>query len=209
MLDKDKRRRLKNKKRRSTVENESESKTVKPSTRSKRGRLSHSEKINKRLRGIEKGVGNFDHSKSIFNVNIFATVPVEINGFLISKTRNTILFRHKKSSASKKMRTSIFPTKNVIYLFGEVGETSQLLIPRRKIIASYTGTMSYDKHNNVVITDNTTEEVVTLFDNPNFEYEIYSDEDAQRKTVRTKTRPKTSKRSEKFQIDESDQDEDL
>jgi hypothetical protein len=102
------------------------------------------------------------------------------------------------------MRISVFNPDDIISLFGDAGETSQIIIPQRKVIATYSGTISFDDFGNLVINDTATDETVTLYHRDGVEYEIFSDEDSQNKnTFRHKDdKPVSGKRR-----DEEDEDE--
>jgi len=144
----------------------------------KRKRLSRSEKINKRLRGVKKGIGDISHKKAMYVVNVVKEVPVEVNGFLVARYPNAIYFRHKRTNASKKMRISIFLPEKVISLYGDVGKTSQLVIRHRKQIASYKGYISFDKNSNIVIKD-VNGEITILYPSEDIELDIFADEGSQ------------------------------
>ncbi len=176
-----------------------------------RQRLSKSEKISKKLRGIQVGVGKVNANEARYICNIVALVPTEVNGFLVKRLKKRIIFRHKKSSASKKMRLSIINNSDIISLFGDVGETSQLVMMKRKTIGSYSGKVSIDGGGNLLIQDEATDEVVTLYNNPGVEVEIYADEEFQdfKPSTRRKEKPERNKDDDLEEDDELDGDEEI
>jgi len=172
-------------------------------------RLARSDRVSKRLRGIKKGTG-IKLKGAIHVLNVYALVPVQVNGFLVSMNKNFIVFRHKKTNASKKTRVSTFPRNSVIEVFGQVGEPSQVTMWRRNLISSVRGRVTLNnKQGSVTVIDLTSEEPTTIFLNDSIEIELFADEEekAQRAPKKRKSRPVVEEEDESDEDDEDDSDE--
>lgn len=174
-----------------------------------RSRLQRSEKIEKKLRGIERGVGA--ESDGVHTVVIRAKrTPVEICGFLVSQNEHLIVFRHKRSSGSRKMRRSVFQTKDVIEVFGSVGEYSSITVMASKVISTFRGLIAKSKTSGIIkIKNPTTDEVTTIYPNDAIEVDIYEDEDDDGASGgRGRSRSNESRRSRRRETDNYDDSDD-
>lgn len=177
-----------------------------------RTKKSHGERALKKLRGIKKGTG-IKLSNAIHTVTISARKPVTIDGFLVSRDKSFVVFRHRKSSASKKMRTTTFPASVVISVSGVVGEASQLMVWRDTPIQTLRGYVkTFPKRGFIVLTDIVSEEQITVYMNDNVVVDIHADDDEKSQKL-----PKRKKRQEaeddeeddeEFESDESEESED-
>lgn len=176
-------------------------------------RLSQSEKISKRLRGIKSGVG-LDVKKAAHTVNVYASrVPVTLNGFLVSIDKTAVVFRHKKTNGSKKTRISTFQRDDIIKVFGRAGEPSSITIINRALLQTLTGFISRDADTGAItVKDSVTGEVTVVFPSDFIQVEVYADEDEkeQRKAAGRKGRGKIAPDPEEDEDldDEDDEDED-
>lgn len=182
---------------------------------------SRAEKSERKLKGIKPGVGlSLDTAQH--TVNVYAITPVVVPGFLVSKSSNFVVFRHRRTSASKKTVTTTFPRSQVISVTGEVGEISQLVITRRALIDTYRGTVKInDKSNTVTITDPLSSEPTTFYIGSSFDVDVIVDEDekAQKVSKRLKSKSKTGsddsetvktvKKKKKKRVEQFDDDGDL
>jgi hypothetical protein len=178
------------------------------STRTKK---SYGERALKKLRGIKKGTG-IKLSNAIHTVTISARKPVTIDGFLVSRDKSFVVFRHRKSSASKKMRTTTFPASVVISVSGVVGEASQLLVWRHTPIQTLRGYVkTFPKRGFIILTDIVSEEQITVYMNDSVVVDIHADDDEKSQKL-----PKRKKRQdadegeedEEFESDESEESDD-
>lgn len=174
------------------------------SKRAPRARLSQSDKISKRLRGIKSGVG-IDLTKAVHTVNVYAKrVPVTVNGFLVAQDSTGVVFRHKKTNASKKTRITTFLIADIIKVFGRPGEPSSITVMRSDLMYSVTG---FVKRNTVTgtitVKDSVTGEITTLFPNDAVHVEVFADEDEK---VQKKHGGKSKKASAKAPVDEEEED---
>lgn len=178
--------------------------------RAPRGRLSQTDKVSKRLRGISGGVG-IDIKKAVHTVNVYAkNVPVTLPGFLVSSDESAVVFRHKKTSASKKTVISTFFRENVISVFGKPGEPSALTYIGQQQINSLKGQVRRDPVSGAVtVKDHVTGEITVIYPNDNIIIQVFADE-TEKSPVRRKTKKKQEEDfdEEDEDLDEDDEDED-
>lgn len=167
-----------------------------------RTKKSMGERALKKLRGIKKGVG-MKLSTAIHTVTISARRPVTIDGFLVSRDKSFVVFRHRKSSASKKMRTTTFPAGIVISVSGSVGEASQLLVWRDTPIQTLRGYVkTFPKRGFIELTDLVSGEKITVYMNDNVVVDIHADDDEKAQKI-----PKRKKRQDSEDDDEEESEE--
>ena len=178
----------------------------------KANRLTRTDKAAKRLRNIKGGTG-IKANKLVHTVNTYARVPVTLNGFLVSITSQSVVFRHKRTNASQKTRISTFPRSDVIECFGSVGEPSQLLFLKRDIVSSVNGYVTVDDTGAITVEVAVTGETSTIFPSDQFEVEVFADEDEklQRKVGggSKKKGKKAAPAEEDFEEEDDEDEEDL
>lgn len=166
---------------------------------------SRSEKAGKRLRGVKSGVG-LKLTKAIHTVNVYAKTPVVVSGFLVSRDKNFVVFRHRKSNGSKKTRITTFPRNVVIEVFGNVGEPGQVTIWKKNLINTLKGYVTLSsKQGAVRIVDLVNEEPTVIYLSDHIDIDIFADEEE--KAQRLPKRKKGAKQS-KADDDEDSADED-
>jgi hypothetical protein len=145
-------------------------------TRSTR-RLGRVEKIEKKLKGVSAGAGV--NTGGIYTIVLRAKrVPVEIQGFLVEQNEHNVIFRHKRSSGSRKMRKDVFPARDVVEVFGAVGEASSIVVMMSKIISTSKGYIAKSKTSGLIrVKDITTGSVSTVYPNNDVYVEIFEDEE--------------------------------
>lgn len=172
-----------------------------------RTKKSHSERAAKKLRGIKKGVG-MKLSTAVHSVTITARKPVVIDGYLVSRDKAFVEFRHRKSSASKKMRTTTFPTKDVISVSGTSGEASQLMVWRETSVQTIRGYVKkFPKRNYIVITDLISEEQITVYMNDSVTIDIHADDDEKAQRLPKRKQRKDREEDEEEETEEFDSEE--
>lgn len=173
----------------------------------KNKRLAKTDKIARRLRGIKSGVG-INLSKAVHTVNIVAeSVPVTLPGFLVSIDSHGVVFRHKKTNASKKTRITTFPRNEVVKVLGAPGEVSSITVMRPSLIETLIGYVERDpKTGVIVVTDVTTGETTTVMPHSGVQVEVFADEDEK---VQRKGKGKAAKPGKKKSRPEPEEEEDF
>lgn len=167
-------------------------------------RLTRSDKVKKRLRGVKPGVG-LDYNSLVHIVNVYAAkAPTTLHGYLVSINGSQIVFRHKKTAASKKTRISHFNRSEVIEVFGKVGEVSSVTLIRRTLLNSVRGYVTNNKDGSLTVEDAVSGEEVTIFPSDFIQLEVYADEEGQK--VR---KLKSKKRKETVEEDDDSDEEDF
>lgn len=139
-------------------------KSVKAKARTKVSRL---EKAKRKLTGTSAKTP-FSMKTGMFTVTGFSAVPDEIPGYLMNRSATHTVFRHKATSASKKMVVSVFANSAVLQLLGD-DKGGSVTVLRRKPFTSATGTLKFDG-TAVVVTD--ADGGVATFDLAAGDYEI-------------------------------------
>jgi hypothetical protein len=139
-------------------------KTVKAKARTKVSRL---DKALRKLTGTSAKTP-FSMKTGVFTVTGFSVVPAEVPGYLIDRTATHTIYRHKATSASKKMVVSVFANSDVLQLLGGK-EGGSVTVRRRSAFTSATGTLKFDG-TSVIVTD--TDGGVAVFDLAAGDYEI-------------------------------------
>lgn len=137
-------------------------------------KVSRAEKVARRLNGISAKTP-FKLKNAIFTVEAIAKVPQSIQGYIVSRDADTIVFRHKRSNASKKMVVTIFPVADVLELFGNEGEVSELTVMRETPIRKAQGTVSCS--GNAVTVKTTGGESVTFYRSSSVVVNIYAEDE--------------------------------
>lgn len=143
-----------------------------------RSKITRTQKIAKKFSGIKPGVGS-NSSKEIHTINIFAKhTPVELQGFLVSMDEHNVVFRHKRTSGSRKIRKSVFPSSQVVEVFGSVGEFSSILMFGTKLVNTLKGYVARSKTSGIIKVKNaTTGEISTIHPHPDVTVEVFVDEE--------------------------------
>jgi hypothetical protein len=178
-------------------------------------RLTRADKIAKRLRGVSASTG-FKRKSATFTFRVLAIQPVEITGFIVESNKHSVLFRHKRTNASKRMVVSRFDRSEIVELFGEPGELSSITVMREVPVREVIGTIIEDS-DGVVSIKTPSGETVRLFMNSNVRIEVSAEDDAavtegkskkssgkSKKSAPEKTVKKKSKR--KSDVDDDDLD---
>jgi hypothetical protein len=178
-------------------------------------RLTQADKIAKRLKGVSAKTG-FKAKSAQFNVSIFARSVVDINGFIVSDSGGVILFRHKRTNASKRMLVSRIPACDLVQLFGAVGEYSSATVIRETLVREVSGKIVED--NGQVLTLQTASgETVKIYQNANTRIEVSVEDDAGDEAGSSKKSKKSKgdkadggkKKSKKSKKSSDDEDDDL
>jgi hypothetical protein len=132
-----------------------------------RTKVSRLEKAIRKLSGTSAKTP-FSMKTGLFTVTGYSEVPDEIPGYLINRSATHTVFRHKATSASKKMVVSVFANSAVKQLLGDE-KGGSVTVLRRKAFTSATGTLKFDG-TAVVVTD--VDGGVAIFDLAAGDYEI-------------------------------------
>lgn len=127
-------------------------------------------KIERKLGGITAKT-SFDLKTAQFSVVGFVNQPTEIPGFIIEQNDSHVLFRHRATSASKKMKVSVFKKSEVLELFGSVGQTSSITVLQRRQFTSAIGRLKLNSDGSVTVTT-AAKETVNFPSNERVSYEI-------------------------------------
>lgn len=138
-------------------------------------RLTRADKIAKRLRGVSEKTG-FKQKSSNFNIRIISHQPVEVTGFIISSSPESVLFRHKRTNASKRMVVSRFDRSEIVELFGEPGELSSIMVMRDVTVREIIGTIVEDK-SGVITVKTPSGETVKLYTNNQVRIEVSAEDE--------------------------------
>lgn len=188
-------------------------KEVKVSKRGGAKRLSRTDKIAKRMRNIS-AKSSVKVSGAKFLVETFHRQPVELHGYIIEQGTDYVIFRHKKTNASKRMVLTRFANKDIIELFGKPGELAALTVLRDVKIRELEGKISNEK-NGIVVVTTPSGETVTLFPNEHVTVVISLDEDkasggsSKKDKAEGKGKKKGKGKPKDLDDDEEDDDDDL
>ena len=134
------------------------------------GRLTRADKIAKRLRGVSLKV-SIKPAKTQFTFRVFAKSNVDINGSIVSEHSDSILFLHKRTNASKRMVVSRIARRDLVELFGSVGEMSSATVFREVQIREIVGKLIEDK-DGVMTIQTASGETVKLYENADTRIEV-------------------------------------
>jgi hypothetical protein len=132
-------------------------------TRNTANRLTRADKIEKRLRGVSAKT-SFKSKTAMFTFRVFRQAPVAVHGFILAENADSILLRHKRTNASKRMMVSRIAHADMVELYGTVGETSSALVIKEVQIHEVTGRIVDDK-NGVITIQTASGETVKLYQN--------------------------------------------
>lgn len=105
-----------------------------------RGKVARSEKVARRLNGVSAKTP-FKMSKAVFAIEATAKIPVSVQGYIVEQNKDTIAFRHKRTSASKRMVVTLFNTCDVLEIFGVPGEPAEITVLAEQTIRKAQGTI--------------------------------------------------------------------
>lgn len=145
-------------------------------TRGTANRLTRADKMQKRLKGISAKTG-FKAKSAMFTFTVFAPQVVEIPGFIVSQQADSVLFRHKRTNASKRMLVSRFAAKDIIELYGNEGELSSITVMREAAVREVVGKLIEDK-NGVMTIQTASGETVKIFSNNSVRVEVNVEDEA-------------------------------
>lgn len=176
-------------------------------------RLTRADKIEKRLRGVSAKT-SFKAKSALFTFRVYRRAPVAVHGWIVSENSDSVLLRHKRTNASKRMVVSRFAHADIIELYGTVGETSSALVVRETQIHEVVGKIVEDK-GGVITVQTASGETVKLFQNAQSRIEITAedeggDEGGGKKSKKSKAEKpeKSGKKKKKAKKEEADDDED-
>lgn len=132
-----------------------------------RGKVSKLDKAMRKLNGTSAKTP-FTLKSGQFTVTSYAIQPTEVPGYLIDRSDTHVVYRHKKTSASKQMVVSVFPIKQVLGLLGGK-EGGSITVPQRRAFNSVTGTLKFEG-STVAVTDE--HGVVTYIDLSSGDHDI-------------------------------------
>ncbi len=174
-------------------------------------RLTRADKILKRLRGVDAKT-SFKSKSAVFNVRVIGREATPINGYIVEETASGVLFRHKRTNASKRMMVSRFANNEIVELYGAVGEASQLTVYREAVIREVQGKIVDDK-NGIVTVQTASGETVKFYPNAHTTIEISVEDGSgegasEGKKSKKDKGEKASKKSKKKSRDEDEDEED-
>lgn len=179
-------------------------------------RLTRADKIEKRLRGVSAKT-SFKAKSAMFKFQVYRLAPVAVHGFILAENADSILLRHKRTNASKRMVVSRISHSDIIELYGTVGETSSALVVKETQIHEVIGKIVEDK-NGVITIQTASGETVKLFQNAQSRIEVSVEdeggsEDGGKKSKKSKAEKPAKegkkKKKAKKEVDEDDEDDDL
>jgi hypothetical protein len=175
-------------------------------------RLSRADKMQKRLKGISAKTG-FKAKSALFTFTVFAPQVVEIPGFIVSQQADSVLFRHKRTNASKRMLVSRFAGKDIIELYGNEGETSSITVMREVPVREVVGKLIEDK-NGVMTIQTASGETVKIFQNSNVRVEVSVEDETEagesgKKSKKDKKADKKADKSSKKKKRKDEDEDDL
>lgn len=175
-------------------------------------RLSRTDKISKRLRGVE-AKSAYKRKSTNLTFTVFHKQPVELQGFIVEVNAESVLFRHKRTNASKRMLVSRFDRSEVVELYGDAGEVSSITVMREVPVREVIGTIVSDE-GGIVTLKSPSGETVKLYMNSNVRIEANAEDDsepsgksgkkAKAEKPAKKVKVKKSKKSKKSDDDDLD-----
>lgn len=134
------------------------------------GRLTRADKIAKRLRGVSLKAA-IKPSKTNFTFKVYTKSNVDINGSIVSEHSDSILFLHKRTNASKRMVVSRIARRDLVELYGSVGEVSAATVIREVQIREVVGKLVEDK-DGIMTIQTASGETVKLYENEGTRIEV-------------------------------------
>lgn len=132
-----------------------------------RTKVSRLTKVERKLTGTSAKTP-FSMKSGLFTVTGFALLPVEVPGYLVTRSDTHTVWRHKKTSASKQMVVSVFANSNILEQLGDE-KGGSVTVLQRKAFVSATGTLKFNGSDILVTGDGSTS---TFSQNEKAEYEI-------------------------------------
>jgi len=133
-----------------------------------RSKVSRLTKVERKLTGTSAKTP-FSMKSAPFTVTGYMQQPVEIPGYLIERSATHIVFRHKATSASKKMVVSVFPVSQVLDHLGDE-KGGSITVLQRKAFTSATGTLKFS--GNDIIVKSVDGVITTFSQNDIAQYEV-------------------------------------
>ena len=130
-------------------------------------------KVSKLDKAIRKLSGTsaktpFSMKTGLFTVTGFAQQPVEVPGYLIERSELFTIWRHKATSASKKMVVSTYRNTDIVEMLGDE-KGGSITVLQRKAAVTATGTLKFNGPDIIIKGDGG----VSVFSpNENIQYEI-------------------------------------
>lgn len=179
-------------------------------------RLTRADKIAKRLRGVSSKT-SFKAKSANFVFRVYRAAPVAVHGFIVSESTDSVLMRHKRTNASKRMVVSRLAHADIIELYGTVGETSSALVVRETLIHEVVGRLVEDK-GGVMTIQTASGETVKLFQNAQSRIEVSVEDEGgseagegkkSKKKDKAEKPEKTGKKKKKAKPADEDDEDDL
>ena len=174
-------------------------------------RLTRADKIGKRLKNINHKT-SFKAKSALFTFRVLARQAVEIGGFIVSEHTDSVLFRHKRSNAAKRMVVSRFSHADLIELYGAPGEVSSVTVMRDVLVREVVGKLVEDKHG-VMTIQTASGETVKIFQHSGVRIEVSADDESNeeggKKSKKSKKADKAEKPKKKKSKKSDDDDDDL
>lgn len=182
-------------------------------------RLSRADKLSKRLKNISAKTG-FKVKSALFTFTVYARQVVEIGGFLIQDSGDTVVLRHKRSSAAQRMVVSRFHRSEVVEVFGAVGEVSSVSVIREVPIREIKEAKLIEDSKGVMTIQTAGGETVKLYQHEGVRITAVADDDSaaegggkkskkDKKDKKADKAEKSSKKSGKKKPKDEDEDDDL
>uniref|UniRef100_A0AB39CDY5 Uncharacterized protein n=1 Tax=Pseudomonas phage HRDY3 TaxID=3236930 RepID=A0AB39CDY5_9VIRU len=132
-----------------------------------RSKVSKLEKALRKLSGTSAKTP-FSMKTGLFTVTAFSQQPVEVPGYLIERSDLFTIWRHKATSASKKMVVSVYRNEDILEQLGDE-KGGSITVMQRRVAASATGTLKFNGPDIIVKGDGGQS---VFSDNENVQYEI-------------------------------------
>lgn len=180
-------------------------------------RLTRADKIEKRLRGVSAKT-SFKAKSAMFKFQVYRLTPVAVHGFILAENADSILLRHKRTNASKRMVVSRIAHSDIIELYGTVGETSSAMVVKEVQIHEVVGRLVEDK-GGVMTIQTASGETVKLYQNAQSRIEVSVEDEGgegeassgkKKKKDKGEKAEKSSKKKKKSKpADDEEEDDDL
>lgn len=181
-------------------------------------RLTRSDKIAKRLKNISAKT-SFKVKSAMFTFTVLARQVVEIGGYLVQETSESVVLRHKRTNASQRMVVSRFHRSEVVEVFGAVGEVSSVTVFREVPVREVVGKLIEDSKG-VMTVQTAGGETVKLYQHEGVRITVSADDEAgsekgegkkskkDKKAEKAEKSGKKSKKSKKAKDEDDDLDDD-
>lgn len=132
-----------------------------------RTKVSKLEKAIRKLSGTSPKTP-FSMKTGLFTVTGYAQQPVEVPGYLIERSELFTIWRHKATSASKKMVVSTYRNTDILEMLGDE-KGGSITVMQRKAAVTATGTLKFNGPDIIVKGEGGT---VVYSPNERIQYEI-------------------------------------